>query len=508
MDIHAHNIKAGEVDARQLHRILGEDAWRLTPATLATVLSHGAWLPAKHLLYVAAKIASAIERGNARLCISLPTRHGKSELLSFWTAVWALDRNPATEIILATYGADLSQDFSRKVRDVLIEYESPESLYSLNARLRHGARRVGGFMTLEGGGMRAVGIGGPVAGRGADLFLFDDYLKNAKEAASPTILQDIWDWFVSVGINRLSPNGSIVILATRWNIRDLIGRLKDLDDESGIFPWEFIEFPCFALENDILGREVGETLWPERYTKEHMQSIKDLEGNYFWQAVHQQRPIPRSGGQVDASHFPIVDIVPKRMELVRWWDFAASPGKGDYAIGLLMGKDPKTKFAYICDVIRRQVGPGDLEICVKNTAEQDGYGVRVCIEQEPGSAGKIVIDHYQRNVLSGWAVEGIRPTGDKFVRAQPYYAAAQAHHIKMLRGAWNDKYVEEAVLFPDAENDDQVDASSGAFNRLFQKTYKGVVWGRSSTSEDQDQSIRGSQEDSKIIAGATFGRNQ
>ncbi len=505
MDIHANNIRPGEVDTRQLHRMLGEDAWRLTPATLATVLSHGYWLPAKHLLYIAAKIASAIERGNARLCISLPTRHGKSELLSFWTSVWALDRDPSTEIILASYGADLSQDFSRKVRDVLVECSLPESPYRLNAQLRIDARRVGGFMTPEGGGMRAVGIGGPVAGRGADLFFLDDYLKNAKEAASPTIRQDIWDWLVAVGINRLSPNGSIIILATRWNLDDIIGRLKNREEGAGEFPWEFIEFPCFALENDILGREPGETLWPERYTKAHMQSIKDLEGEYFWQAVHQQRPIPRTGGSVDASNFPIVDIAPQRMEMVRWWDFAASPGAGDYAIGLLMGKDPKTKIAYICDVIRDQIGPGDLEARVKNTAETDGYGIRICIEQEPGSAGKIVIDHYQRNVLSGWAVEGIRPTGDKFVRAQPFYAAAQAHNVKMLRGAWNTKYVEEAILFPDATNDDQVDASSGAFNRLFQKTYKGVVWGRASTSES-DEAIRGEEVESKIITGATFGR--
>lgn len=498
-----------EVDIRKLQRQLGEDAWRLTPATMAHKVSEGEWQPARHLLYIAARIAAGIKRGNARIVVSMPPRHGKSELLSVWTSMWALDRDPTTEIILATYGKELSQDFSRKSRDMMIECQKGERNVVLNATIRADVQRVDSFQTTDGGGLRAVGLGGPITGRGADLFFVDDFLKNAKEAASPQLKQDIYDWFATVAMTRLSPTGSVIVLATRWNLTDLIGMIK-AEELPG---WEFIELPQYALENDPLGRELGEQLWKERFSKEQIEEIKTIQGEYFFQALHQQNPIPQAGGQITAEDFGIVDILPaqQNLEHIRSWDLASTEDGGDFTTGTLYAFDRSTGLNYFINRFKEKIGPVEVELQLAQHAKDDPLGTKIIIEQEPGSAGKIVVSHISRNVLPGYVVEGIRPTGDKFTRAQPLYAAIQAGNVKLLRGKWNKDFIQEHVLFPDVLNDDQVDTASQAFNRQHGKKYTGMSWGRKA---DKARTNHNAPTHTKAlnkggnVTGVTFGRNR
>ena len=135
--------------------------------------------------------------------------------------------------------------------------------------------------------MYATGIGGAITGRGADLLLVDDYLKNAKDASSETIRDDIYHWFVSTAMSRLEPGGTVIILATRWHQDDLIGRLLEQAPDV----WEYIRIPAIAEENDPLKRAPGEALWPERYNVEWLESQKALFGPYFWAALYRQDPI-------------------------------------------------------------------------------------------------------------------------------------------------------------------------------------------------------------------------
>ncbi len=479
----------------KLAQLTPAQAARLTPATLAHHLSDGAWVPKPHLTYIAAKIASAIHQGNRFLIINMPPRHGKSELLSHWSSVWALDRHPDWRIMLATYGAELATDFGRKVRDTIV-YHSKAG--RLNVSLRQDAQQVSRFLTPQGGGMFAMGVGGSMTGRGANLMFIDDYIKNNEEAESLTVRDKIYDWLVATAYTRLEPDGSIIILATRWHFDDLVGRLKrDFPDE-----WEVIEFPAIATGDDVLGRKAGDALWPDRYDIKRLEAIRKQLGTYWFEAEYQQSPVHQFAGMAAASWFPTVDILPhySKLRAVRSWDFASTPGAGDYTVGTKLAIDGETGIEYILDVIRGQWGPAEVERRVKMAAQDDGVETRIFIEEEPGSSGKSLISHYVRNVLSGYAVRGVRATGQLFVRAQPFFATAEGGAVRRVIAPWGQAFIDEMIVFPEGPHDDIVASVSQAHNAIHERKYGKASWGRK-----QDGSVRG-KAPSNIITGATFGR--
>lgn len=491
-------------DQAQLTQLLGTESWRLTPATMAHHLTKnsgaGAWIPARHLLYISQKVARAIAKGNGRVIVMIPPRHGKSELLSVNTPPWVLDRDPRNEIILTSYGAELATDFGRKSRDHIIAHED-----ELSCEIRKDAKQVARFLTTVNGGMRAVGIGGPITGRGADLLLVDDYLKNAKDASSQTTRDDIYEWFVSTAMTRLEPGGSAIILATRWDRDDLIGRLIT---KGG---WEVIRLPALALEEDELGREIGEALWPERYNRQALLQIKKDLGSYFWEALYQQGPISRTDLKINESDFQICDVPPalEYLEFCSFTDLAASEDKGDYTSRTLIAKDLRNEEDfYIFENKRFRKGPGETKKRIKKMVKRDNEAYRGQIsfrmEQEPGSAGKTVISDYRETVYlddhgNPLPFEGIPSTGDKFVRAQPFYAAVEAHNIFLMRGPWNEEFIDEAVNFPGGANDDQVDSAAGGYNQLkVEKKYAGT-FGRENDHVTAATSGR-------LVTGVVFGR--
>lgn len=176
-----------------------------------------------------------------------------------------------------------------------------------------------------------------------------------------------------------------------------------------------------------------------------------------------------SGGLFRREWFEVVDAEPVPLRKCRYWDLAATekkPGEDpDWTVGVLMGKS-RDGIYYVLDVQRTRSTPAGVQALVKQTAEIDSIHVPVWIEQEPGSSGVNVIDHYQRNVLAGWNFSGDRVTGDKATRAAPLSSQAQAGNVKLLRGEWNRAFLEELGIFPHGQHDDQVDAASGSFGKI------------------------------------------
>lgn len=176
-----------------------------------------------------------------------------------------------------------------------------------------------------------------------------------------------------------------------------------------------------------------------------------------------------AGNKFKREWFEIVSAVPANLRRVRFWDLAATePKQGrdpDYTVGALVG------FAdgvyYVLDVQRTQATPAGVEALVRQTAQLDGVGVTIAMEQEPGSSGKALGDHYRRTVLQGYAFHPVPSTGSKEIRANPVSAQAEAGNVKLLEGKWNGPMLDEFALFPNpGEHDDQVDAASGAFGQL------------------------------------------
>lgn len=229
-----------------------------------------------------AGILENVEAGKLkRVIITIPPRHGKSLLCSNYFPAWYMGRNPEKYLITATYGQDLSDDFGRKVRDQLQSPEFkgifPQCL--LDSRTQASSR----MQTTLGGSYFGVGAGGPITGRGAHLLLIDDPIKNREEADSQVMREKLYDWYRSVAYTRLMPNGAIVVIMTRWHEDDLVGRLlKDHSHEN----WEVVHLP--AIAND-------KPLWPQAYSLSALENIRKTIGEYDWQCLYQQDPIPPDG---------------------------------------------------------------------------------------------------------------------------------------------------------------------------------------------------------------------
>jgi predicted phage terminase large subunit-like protein len=447
--------------------------WRLTPATFAHKISRGRWIPKQWLLYVSAIIARECTRGNARIIISAPPRHGKSELTSINVPGWLLEVFPQHFTILATYGSDLAVGFGRRVRDMFTDAANADLL---RTKLKEDSRKVNAFLTEEGGGMFSVGLGGPITGRGANTLIIDDYIKEIKEALSASYRDYVWNWFVTTAYTRLEPGGNVIILATRWHTDDLIGRI--MKEQPG--EWTYIELPALALEGDIIGRQVGEALFPERYPVSRLLELRETLGPIFFEALYQQRPVDESRKLASAAWFKKVPALPlhKKFKMCRCWDLAASEEGGDWTVGALQAWNIDDKELYITNIVRGQWSPQTAESKVIELARVDGPDVKVLIEQEPGASGKALVEHYQRLLRGIAPCEPVPTVQNKVVRAQPMLAAAEAGKVFLIEGPWNETYLREIDSFP-GEYDDQVDTTSAGYTFLSGRNTFSAVWGRS-----------------------------
>lgn len=414
----------------------------------------------------------------ARLLVFMPPRHGKSTTISQWFPAWYLGHFPDRRFILASHGANFAKSWGRKARDILMEY-GPAMFGTTVSKSLQAADEWG----IEGyeGGMLTAGVGGSLLGRGADILVIDDVTKSPLEAESQTIQQRNIDWFHSVALTRLEPGGAVVILMTRWSRGDLAGKLleemedPDYDDDDGE-PWVIIKLPALAEEGDLLGREPGAALWPERWPVARLESKRERMSNFWWECVYQQNPLAArgAGGKFARHWFETVDRFPAGCKrYVRYWDLAATtPRFGldpDWTAGALMAE---LNGYFYMQVVRTQGRPHEVESFIRNTAQEDGKGVEIVMEQEPGSTGTIVIDHYGREVFKGWQFKGDRRTGDVELNINILSSAAEPlageefGRIRLVRGGHSKAFLDEAEEYPAGAHDDTLVAAAGAIVAL------------------------------------------
>ena len=482
-------------DRHKIEQMVGN--YKLTPATLMKKIDPN-WISKPFLEQASLKIAQTILKPNGRLIISWPPRHGKSQLATIATPVWTLESMPQKDIILATYGADLSVNFGRSVRDI---FDSNKHL--LNERIRPDVKSVAHFMTTRGGGMLSVGLGGAITGKGADVFIIDDYIKTMSEALTKSHRESNWEWFKGTAYHRLEPNASMIIIATRWHEDDLIGRiLKQYPGE-----WEHIKFQATALEGDILGRKVGEALFPERYDESQLADRRKVLGDLFYNAIFQQDPRDDASKlsdrewieEIDQSDLPQLDT----LKFCRIWDFGGGTrSKNDPTVGTLMACDPLKKTAYILDIWRKRASPETVEAAVRAKALDDGTGTKVVLEKEPGASGVQLMSHFKINVLRGFRMQESNTTMSKAVRAQPFLAASEAGRVKILKGKpWTEDFLEEFDSFPDGQHDDQVDTCAIGYNVMCSANPQSPTWAIPNPSADQ---IMNDIDGSQMVRGATW----
>jgi predicted phage terminase large subunit-like protein len=483
------------------------ETWDATPATLAYELSHHQWVPARHLCYISAvaanKIYRALELGEDSFTVfTAPPRHGKTDLVSKYTPVWTLNHWPWARIILTSYGGDLAQSSARHARNIAVEGSD-----RLKFRLRYGSTAVDDWATTVGGGLLAAGIGGPIVGRGGHVIIVDDIHKSFEEAHSPTARRKVIDWFQGTLFSRREPGCAMLIFAQRQHKDDLIGWLKTEYDLRHLFT--FIDLPAIAHQDDPMGRLPGQALWPERFDTDALAITRVGTGPYVWAAQYDQAPRPESEQQQDPAWFRFIDIPPnlELLQLVRYWDFAASEPTAahpepDYTVGILMGKDKEGRL-YILDLIRMRATPARVQKHVLACAETDPEQTVIRIEEEPGSAGKTVTANYKQ-LLIGYNFKGIKASGNAIVRMQPFFTTVEQGRVFIKRAKWNKDFLKEFEDFP-GDFDDQMNAAAGAHDELTGAKAKGGAFGRTNRASG-DTSNSGHGRPGTVKPGRVYGK--
>jgi hypothetical protein len=242
-------------------------------------------------------VESGGERGIGLLIVEMPPRHGKTLTVSKLFPIWHLGRNPSHRVMLVSYGHTLAHKNSRAARNMM---KSPwYNAVFPNVELAKDSAAADAW-NIEGdeGGCDAMGITGGATGKGAHVLIVDDPIKNRQEASSETYRERVWEAYQNDLFTRLEPGGAIILMMTRWDKDDLIGRVLEwLKEHGDTINWHRLRLPAIAEdENDALGRKPGEALWSWRYPVDVLNRIAKAVGRYAWAALYQQRPQPRTGG--------------------------------------------------------------------------------------------------------------------------------------------------------------------------------------------------------------------
>lgn len=423
-----------------------------------------------------------------RLMVFLPPQVGKSELVSRRFPAYALGRQPDLRLVSSSYSAALAHDMSRDVQKVMDSAEYREVFPGTRlATARDDEARTSDHFEVVGrrGYYKAVGVGGGLTGRTADIGIIDDPVKNRAEAESETYRKNVWDWFTSTFYTRqFGDTGRIVICLTRWHEDDLAGRLLRLQAEQpDADRWTVVSLPAIAEagERPDDPRSEGEALWPAKYPLAELARRKAVVGSYDWSALYQQRPTPTEGGLIKRAWFRWYpqDEPPAALdEIVVSFDTALrAKQSNDYTSGQVWGRRGPHAFA-----LRMIHGRWDFPELLQQMRDLSAFvrgrwaGVPMSIVIENAGAGPEAIAELKRS-LTGVFAEN--PKGDKQQRVHAVTPMLESGNVWLpgvalpdgkadttLSPAWVDPFVEECAGFPFGAHDDQVDAMTQALRRL------------------------------------------
>ena len=416
-------------------------------------------VPAAHHLALIAALEGVASGATPRLLVHMPPGSAKSTYASILFPAWWFAQRPQSAVIAACHTLGLAEHFGRQLRALIAEHAT-----RLGYALQPDDRAARRFATSTGGRYFATGVRGPVVGRRADLILIDDPIRSQAEADSRARRDELWDWYRSDLLTRLKPGGRVVLVMTRWHPDDLGGRLADAGGDP---PWQVLRLPAVAEEGDPLGRVPGAPLWPEWEDGVALAAKRAAVGERAWAALYQQRPRLRRGGMFATARIAVLDVAPPVVQVVRGWDLAATAatsGDPDWTAGVKLGRTADGTWV-VLDVARMRGGPGEVERALASHAAADGVPVLVGLPQDPGQAGRAQLSYLTRQ-LAGFRVKGSPETGSKETRAMPVASQVEAGNVSVVRGAWNQAFLEELEAFPLGAKDDQVDALARAFMLL------------------------------------------
>lgn len=423
--------------------------------------------PARHHKLLIEKL-EAVERGEIkRLMVFMPPGSAKSTYGSVLFPSWYLGRSKKKSVIAASHNGELAERFGRKVRNYVGSTEF-RSVFSVG--LADDSKAAARWETTEGGEYFAVGVGGSVTGRRADLGIIDDPVKSREEADSETVREKVWEWYKADFFTRLKPGAAIVLIQTRWHEDDLAGKLLK-DAQEGGEQWEVISLCMEAEEGDPLGREVGELLWPEWFTPEMVAQAKRDPRN--WLALYQQKPRPDGGGVFKREWLMYYEGTPLDIKegTNRYMLVDAANEKrpnNDYTAIWVIGLGQDDNY-YVLDMVRDRLNLTERAAMVMSLHRKwkpkevryEKYGLMADTQHIKYVQGK---ENYRFDITE---VAGQTPKNDRIKRLVPLFEAKsiwfpmtlhKTDHTKNVRDLVEDFTEQEFLAFPVSTHDDMLDA--------------------------------------------------
>jgi predicted phage terminase large subunit-like protein len=396
-----------------------------------------------------------------KLMIFAPPRHGKSVLATIHYPAYRLERDPSLRVVIACYNATLAEKFSRRVRAIC---------RARGVALDPERQAVNDWQTAAGGGLRAVGVGGGVAGQGFDVLILDDVVKSREEANSLAYRERCWDWYREDMYTRREPGAALVLIMTRWHQSDLAGRILASDQAAD---WTVLSLPAEAEEDDPLGRPVGAPLCPDRYDLPALADLRATMGTEAYTALFQQRPQPAGGGMFKRdwwqSFTPEYWSRALASQIIQVWDTAFKAGAtNDYSVCSTWALMPSG--VYVVDCWRAKVEFPELKR-VASDLYAKWKPSAVLIEDK--ASGQSLLQELRRN--STLPVLPVKVDADKLSRAAAVTPYVEAGRVFLPDGApWVVDFIDEHADFPSGVYDDMVDCTSMALRFLVLRGDDGV----------------------------------
>jgi predicted phage terminase large subunit-like protein len=406
--------------------------------------------PAKHHMMLIKKLQQVADGEVKRLMVFMPPGSAKSFYANVMFSSWWMARNAGKKLITASYSQEVADKWGRRVRAIAKD-EKFEDMFGIT--LSQESQAAGRWALNNNTEYYAVGVGGSVTSFRADMAIIDDPVKGREEAESKTIRDKTREWYTSDFWTRLKPNAGVVLIMTRWHEDDLGGWLQELASTGGE-KWEVLSLPMEAEENDPMGREIGEPLWPEWFTNDMMAQAKRDQRN--WSSLYQQRPSPETGSYFDKAWFKYYTKAPENLRLYGASDYAVSDGSGDYTVHGIFGIDTEDNI-YVIDWWRGQKSSLDwveqLILMIKTHKpvswfEESGVIYR---SMDP------LISKRQRETGAYCTRKQITRTKSKEMSAQSIRGRMQQGKVFFPYAHWVSDIQSEMLSFPAGKHDDQVD---------------------------------------------------
>lgn len=436
---------------------------RPDPADIEDV-SRSLYMPARHHHAIANGLQQ-LERGDIkRLIITVPPRHGKTELASKLFIPWVAGRHPSQSVIFGTYNETYATDIGRAVREAM---QSP--LFGQvfpDVRLRANSA-ASDRLEIEGGGLLTfAGRGGTITGRGGHLLVCDDPIKDRKEADSPTIRQALWDWLQQVFKSRMmTEDARILIIQTRWHADDAVGRLIDPNNDFYIREeaknWHTLDLPALALSDDPLGRDPGEPLWPERFGKSFLADMQRGDPRGF-SALYQGRPSPPGGRFIQEQWLLPYQPheLPAELRIYIASDHAVSAAQDrDKTCMIPVGVDSEGTIWVLPDVWWRHA---TTDIVVDGMLALIRKRKPLAWWAERGHISKSIGPFLRKRMLEEQTFASMHelvPVADKQTRAQSIQGRMAMRRVRFpVFAPWWAEAKQQMLQFPNGQRDDFVDA--------------------------------------------------